>query len=99
MIQVLEADQTAGNPFNVQGGTYHVAVVGFAGEVKVQFLDWTAADPTANASWVDTEIVFEGNGVKGVGFVAGRTYRVITSTAGAVVRVDAERRLEIPGLE
>lgn len=99
MIQVLESTQTAGDSFQVRGGDYLIALVDYTAATKVQFLDWTASDPSADASWKDTEIIFDSDGVKEIILVAGQQYRVVATTAGAEARLYSSRTLDLPNLE
>ena len=81
MKTVLESTETTGDAFEVAGGRYQLVVKDYAGEVTLQ-IEEPESDPLA---WIDTDVVFEKNGVCAFWASQEAQYRVSAASAGATV--------------
>lgn len=79
-MKVLETTQTTGKVFTLSEGIFQMYVVSFAGEVKLQ----ARID---NKAWVDTDSIFNDNGIKTFYATPSAEYQVVTDSAGAEVYV------------
>ena len=78
LLRILEATDTTGSTFQVDGGRYQILVVDWAATVNLEI-----QNPDDDTDWIETSETWSAVGVKGMWLGAGGTYRLSTATAGA----------------